>query len=192
MGTYKCACGDQVECVESSSTSKDYDGDLCNSCFANRIVFQSRRKEKPERSHSQKEGSKTIHGLPSPSCGFPGGVFWNFIGDAYLWGHEIGHNRHLEHSADAPQIPVFSARPHHDNVENPLIGNPDEKDENKGWDRACLMSYITLVRDKNWVETHDAARDLPSLCFKCALKNRGWKVAGLPAPKGDLQDVAGV
>lgn len=153
-------------------------------------------------------GSKSAPGVPSPSCGFPGGVFWNVVGDATLWGHELGHNRHYEHSADAPQIgaspqqPGFTARPEHDNAENPyLIKDIDEdikealkksiiigpeKDENKGWDRACLMSYVTQKK------TFKPARDLCSFCFKCALKNRGWKVAGLPTPEGDLQDVAGV
>lgn len=152
-------------------------------------------------SYTSSKGSKTANGLPSPSCGFPGGVFWNCFGDANLWAHEIGHNRHYEHAADAPQVgahaqdPGFTARPEHDNVENPYLITDlkldpttfaKEKNENKGWDRACLMSYITQKA------TFKDARDLPCFCFKCALKNRGWKVDGLPAPKGDLQDVAGV
>jgi hypothetical protein len=198
FSTYECSCGDKFEIMETSSTSKDYDGDLCDACKADYIDWKSRRKKQVTDSQSTKEGKKTIHGLPSPSCGFPGGVFWNFVGDAYLWGHEIGHNRHLEHSADAPQKGVspqqkgFTARPHHDNAENSLPSLANEANENKGWDRACLMSYINQVVDKNDAETYDPARDLPCFCFKCALKNRGWKVAGLPTPKGDLQDVAGV
>jgi len=147
-------------------------------------------------SHSSKRGSKTVNGLPSPSCGFPGGVFWNFLGDATLWAHELGHNRHYEHAADAMQDwksnSVGPARPQHDNVENPLFSGSDEKADNKGWDRACLMSYITKVQDTKNKATYQPARDLPCFCYKCALKNRGWKVAGLPAPAGDLQDVAGV
>jgi hypothetical protein len=143
-------------------------------------------------SHSSSRGSKAIPGLPSPSCGFPLGVFWNFAGDATLWAHEMGHNRHYEHSADAMQDPRNSARPQHDKEDNALITHGDEKPDNKGWDRACLMSYVSQVKDTKNKATYDKERDAPCFCFKCVLKNRGWRVGALPTPKGDLQDVKGV
>lgn len=143
-------------------------------------------------SHVNTSGTKSIPGLPSPSCGFPLGVFWNFAGDASLWAHEIGHNRHYEHSADAPVNPDGKARDYHDSATNPFITHADEKAENKGWDRACLMSYVSDVADTKSSPTYDGERDLPCFCFKCVLKNRGWKLDAVPMPKGDLQDTAGV
>ncbi|MBL9106720.1 MAG: hypothetical protein JNL82_37710 [Myxococcales bacterium] len=130
--------------------------------------------------------------LSSPSCGFPVGVFWNVSGDARLWAHELGHNRHYEHSADAPAKPDDKARDDHDRPANPFITHPTEKDKNKGWDRACLMSYVSYARDTGNASTYDDKRDMPCFCFKCVLKNRGWRLADLPTPASDLQDVAGV
>ena len=144
-----------------------------------------------------KRGTKDVVGLYTPSCGFPVGVFWNVAGDANLWAHELGHNRCHEHSADAQQKPVYSARPEHDNADNAFIVDPSvtvkEKPQNKGWDRACLMSYVSYVKDQSGqTVTYDKDRDMPCFCFKCVLRNRGWKVTPLPTPKGDLQDVKGV
>jgi hypothetical protein len=137
-----------------------------------------------------KRGDKTYEGTPSPSCGFPVGVFWTFIGDTTLWAHEIGHNRHYEHAADAQQ--KAGARTGHDKEDNAFIIHGDEKAENKGWDRACLMSYVGQVADTKGTPTYDKVRDLPCFCFKCVLKNRGWALDGLDSPPGDLQDEAGV
>ncbi len=125
-------------------------------------------------------------GLNTPSCGFPVGVFWNFLGTADLWAHEIGHNRHFEHAAEAFGLPDRDIM--HDNAVNPLPRVGDIA-ENERWDRACLMSYITGLG------TYDAAgagSDKPCFCFKCVLRNRGWRLQALgaqvPVPPGAVHD----
>ena len=190
-GTYQCRNRHGYECPEAGATSTSHQGAACPSCGQALNFYSRRQTGVVTYSHSSPRGNKAVNGTPSPSCGFPGGVFWNFLGDATLWAHELGHNRHYEHSADAMQDKSNSARPQHDNIENPLVPTTEE-DDNRGWDRACLMSYISSVKGKDKKSSYQPARDLPCFCYKCALKNRGWKVAGLPAPKGDLQDVAGV
>jgi hypothetical protein len=142
-------------------------------------------------------GGHKIYGVYTPSCGFPLGVTWNFLGDPYLWAHESGHNRHYEHAADAMYDDKRSptTKVEHDSEENTVAKtfHGREKADNKRWDRACLMSYVTDVESQgsqtiSSVSTYDLKRDMPCFCFKCVLKNRGWRITGVPVPKGDLHD----
>jgi len=127
-----------------------------------------------------------IQGLNSPACGFPIGVFWNFLGVSELWAHELGHNRHYEHAADA--FGLKDRRDQHDRQDNPAYGSSNEKDENKGWDRSCLMSYIPKVQNTLNVRSYDEDKDKPCLCYKCALRNRGWRLKPLTDPPSDVKD----
>ena len=137
---------------------------------------------------------KPVHGVYSPSCGYPVGVFWNSGGCSSLWAHELGHNRHFEHAASAPMM--TGAAGQHDNQLNEIATfHADEMAGNKNWDRACLMSYVeqcvsdgTSTGGKR-VKTYDEDVDVPCFCFKCVLWNRGWNVIGFPNPDGKLKDL---
>jgi hypothetical protein len=187
---YVCSNNHVSSFVEASSAGGAHLGEPCQdkSCTVNNSRQFRVDTKLVSVGPDSKRGSRPTPGVPSPSCGFPIGVFWNITGDANLWAHELGHNRHYEHSADAPSK---SARPEHDDEVNDLLAST-EKDADRGWDRACLMSYVTQVQDKTRTASYDNQRDIAAFCFKCVLKNRGWRVGGLQSPKGDLQDVAGV
>ena len=191
VGRYACPNGHVSSFMEASPAGGGHLGELCQNtpCGLNNNRQYKVDAYPVSFGPDSKRGTKPTPGVPSPSCGFPIGVFWNVIGDATLWAHELGHNRHYEHAADAPSK---KARVEHDDMANDLFTSSAEKDDNKGWDRACLMSYISQVYDTLDQPTYDDKRDIPAFCFKCVLKNRGWRVHGLPVPKGDLQDVAGV
>jgi len=127
-----------------------------------------------------------FHGLNTPSCGFPVGVFWNFLGTSDLWAHELGHNRHYEHAADA--FGLVDRRNSHDNRGNDAFVGTNEKAENSAWDRCCLMSYITDVLDSTNASSYNQANDMPCLCFKCVLRNRGWRLVPVVNPPSDVED----
>jgi hypothetical protein len=132
-------------------------------------------------------GGVNTPGLPSSSLGNPVGVALNFLGDTDLWGHEMAHCRHYEHAGNAP--PPGDPSGEHDSGANttvnwadPLINETDPV--NQTWDRACLMTYATDLPN------YDNAKDMPCFCFKCVLKNRGWRLhdGSIPAVPGDAQD----
>jgi len=135
-------------------------------------------------------GTDALVGTNSPSCGFPLGVFWNFVGSSSLWAHELGHNRHYEHAGDAMQNASNKTTLEHDSADNPLATfHTHEHPDNKRWDRACLMTYILQAAETDTgTSTYDDERDMPCFCFKCVLKNRGWRITALPIPEGDLCD----
>lgn len=124
-----------------------------------------------------------------PSLGFPAvgvalGATWLFqdASDARgktVWAHEIGHHRHLEHSANGPG----AVKKLHDNTANghvawgPGIQGSDDSKARR-WDRRCTMSYSDVKYG-----------ELGHFCGVCLLRNRGWKVTGLgkmPGDKGDF------
>jgi hypothetical protein len=139
-------------------------------------------------------GGVPTPGLPSCSSGYPVGVSWNFIGDSDLWGHELGHNRYYEHAGSAPR-PPNDLNNEQDRAVNEVawpgyaVPNTDAQYYNHTWDRSCLMSYVTDVQGP---DPFDVTVDIPVFCYKCVLKNRGWKLnappATVPLPPGDLQD----
>src|SRR5262249_36772213 len=121
-----------------------------------------------------------------PSLGDPLGVSYNFDGTARLWTHELSHNRYYEHAANAPG----AADGQHDHVNNPdatvsadTFARPapptgDGTNAARQWDRCCTMTYVTHL------SSYDAAKDMAFFCFRCVLKNRGWKLAGVNSPPG--------
>jgi hypothetical protein len=139
-------------------------------------------------------GGVPTPGLPSCASGYPVGVSWNFIRDSDLWGHELGHNRYYEHAGSAPR-PANDPNDEQDREVNQVewpgyaIANTDVDYYNHTWDRSCLMSYITDVRG---ADPFNVAKDMPVFCYKCVLKNRGWRLnsaaAPVPLAPGDLQD----
>jgi hypothetical protein len=67
-------------------------------------------------------------------------------------------------------------------VPNPAVSG-DAVVEARRWDRACLMTYASHL------QSYDAAKDKTYLCYKCVLKNRGWKIEGLPnSPPSNVVD----
>ena len=70
------------------------------------------------------------------------------------------------------------------NWADPAINETDPVNQN--WDRVCLMTYATDLPN------YDTAKDMVCFCYKCVLKNRGWRlndgsVNGV-ALAGDVQD----
>ena len=141
----------------------------------------------PGRLMDNKNGGVPIPGLPAPSIGHVVGVSLCFLGDTDLWGHELGHCRYFQHAGNAPG----RAEAQHDCTGNLAAnwGDPfarETSESNQKWDRTCLMSYVTDL------SSYDDYKDMPCFCFKCVLKNRGWKLndatVPVPSPPGDLQD----
>ena len=186
---YQCPSFHQASFQEVRPGGGEHQNQKCQHC-AGLLNLRRAQSYPVSRSHSNTMGTNAINGVPSPSCGFPVGVFWNFAGDGSLWAHELGHNRHYEHAADAPG--KGDCRDQHDNIANALITHGTEDPKNTGWDRTCLMSYISSVLDTTGTSSYGNERDLACFCFKCVLRNRGWNLVALPVPQGDLQDVAGV
>jgi hypothetical protein len=190
---YECpGCGaqyrNQNDTIQGSWTTVD-----CPNCRLRKVrrISKVQGPLMPRDSMDVPHGGVTVSGVPSPSCGFPIGVFWNFSGTSSLWAHELGHNRHYEHAADAMQNPARKATLEHDSAVNTTATfHVKEKDDNKRWDRACLMSYILSVKANQWplVSTYNERRDMPCFCFKCVLKNRGWRITALTIPSSDLRD----
>jgi hypothetical protein len=128
--------------------------------------------------------------LPVPSLGDPIGVSYNFDGTARLWTHELSHNRYYEHCANAPG----AYDPHHDHVNNPdpvvsadAFARPPAPDGDgtnaaRQWDRCCTMTYVTHL------SSYDAVKDQAFFCFRCVLKNRGWKLAGVASPPAGVTE----
>ncbi len=128
--------------------------------------------------------------LPLASLGNPIGVAINFDGGYELWAHEVGHTRYMEHAANAPasrggtpaqslaaKNRVHDAQPNPD----PLV-SADAVSSN--WDRACYMTYASHLAN------FDPVKDKTYMCYKCLLKNRGWKIENIPNdPPGAVHDV---
>jgi hypothetical protein len=88
-----------------------------------------------------------------------------------LWAHETGHNRYLQHSSNAPGAQAAQ----HDSAPNAAQAGAAEA-TGKNWDRACLMSYSSHYTD------FDMEADLTCMCYRCVLKNRGWKLGSTALP----------
>lgn len=179
--TYECpGCSDEYVFVQSANvhlTTLQCPRPLCG----NTLTYCG-----PETTFSTPRADMTIQGLNTPACGFPIGVFWNFLGASELWAHELGHNRHYEHAADAFGLP--DRWDYHDHQLNPAFSRSNEKPDNSCWDRSCLMSYIPKVQNQSNRPSYDTTRDKPCLCFKCALRNRGWRLRPLVNPPSDVTD----
>lgn len=117
-------------------------------------------------------------GIPVPSIGNALGVSMNSDGNHELWAHELGHNRYLEHAANAGG-PNDADHDHAPNGSFNWAGLPETVATAQGWDRTCLMTYVTHLK------TYSAVRDRRIMCGKCNLKVRGWKLASLVDP-GDV------
>lgn len=116
--------------------------------------------------------------IPVPSIGNPIGVSFDKHAGYELWGHELGHNRYMEHAVNAGGANDAQ----HDAVANPVFNGTAEPAVSARWDRTCLMAYT------NQIAGYDAAKDKQCFCYKCVLKQRGWKLAGVPAPVAGTQD----
>jgi hypothetical protein len=116
--------------------------------------------------------------FPVPSLGDPVGLSLNFNAGHILWAHELGHNRYLEHAANAPGNNDLQ----HDSRANPDATVATYPAPSNRWDRACLMTYVSHLAN------FDPVKDQAFCCFKCVLKNRGWKLAGLANPPGTVKD----
>jgi flagellar hook assembly protein FlgD len=137
-----------------------------------------------------KTASWVANWMPCAAVGLELGVTWvfascsgntcseaEFVADT--WAHEVGHHRHLKHSATAPEA-QYSSNPagsndHHDSERNsgqfPTLVTPNFADER--WDRDCIMSYAVGAR---------------YFCGKCLLRNMGWKIMTLGYPAADQKE----
>jgi hypothetical protein len=117
-------------------------------------------------------------GLPAVG-GAMGGTWLFWRGEApdrlkVVWVHEVGHHRHLQHSANAPG----AAPDLHDSESNTKAnwaGPPPLQASGVAaatqWDRRCIMSYSDA-----WYTEYGC------LCGRCVLRNRGWRVTNLGWP----------
>jgi flagellar hook assembly protein FlgD len=145
---------------------------------------------------AQLVSSRTALGLPA--VGGALGATWLFWKGENIdrlkavWVHEVGHHRHLEHSANAPGFKDNL----HDSEANTKYGTWDAvkpppgsygepSDDNvagrrnaQKWDRRCIMSYSDCYYG-----------ELGCFCGRCLLRNRGWKVTGLGFPDSGKGDV---
>jgi hypothetical protein len=116
--------------------------------------------------------------MVNAGCGLAGGGIW--LPDSFTpweWAHEVGHNRHLEHAADAPVGGRGAEKDKlHDSEVNTLPGANfvvGDTAPNKRWDRCCVMSYVDSS------PKYDNTIDLTYFCGKCVLRNAGWKVEAI-------------
>jgi hypothetical protein len=145
---------------------------------------------------AQSLSSRTALGLPA--VGGALGATWLFWKGENIdrlkavWVHEVGHHRHLEHSANAPGFKDAL----HDSAANTKYGSwntvkpppgsfGEPSDDNvagkanaRKWDRRCIMSYSDCYYG-----------ELGCFCGRCLLRNRGWKVTGLGFPDPDKGDI---
>ena len=111
-----------------------------------------------------------------------GGVFLFHDMRPEGWTHEIGHNRHMEHSqAQGGQAarPAGFKNAQHDTRRNTnlIVAGGRPRAHNRDWDRNCIMSY-----------TQDGATQRRFFCGKCLLKLRGWGVERIRNPASGIQD----
>jgi len=121
--------------------------------------------------------------FPVSSIGNPIGVAFNFAGGYELWGHEVGHTRYFEHAGNAPGANDAQ----HDARDNTAVNwaglpTPETNANSKRWDRACLMTYVSHLA------SYDNTKDKACFCFKCILKNRGWKIDAMGNPPSNVHD----
>ena len=119
--------------------------------------------------------------IPVPSLGNPLGISLNSDAGHELWAHELGHNRYMEHSGNAPGANVNQHDTNPNQHANFAAINETEAVA-KNWDRACLMTYVSHLA------TYQPARDKQYMCGKCLLKVRGWQVQALALPAGNVHD----
>jgi hypothetical protein len=130
-----------------------------------------------------------IGAVPIPSIGLPLGVAFNFSNDPELWAHESGHCRHMEHAGNAPGFNDAQ----HDAVvngsfnwagigENTPFPAGGARLDGQHWDRDCFMTYT------NQRATYTRPRDRAYPCGQCALKLRGWRLAGIATVPAATKD----
>lgn len=158
-------------------------------CIASGCAGVLEAKEKTTRTH-----------MGLPAVGGALGATWLFWKGEnvnrlkVVWVHEVGHHRHLEHSANAPGFNDGL----HDSESNAKFtgwgtvkpppgqnGHPEgptnvatAQANARKWDRRCIMSYSDC-----WYG------ELGCFCGRCLLRNRGWRVTTLGFPgsgKGEL------
>lgn len=115
--------------------------------------------------------------LMLPAVGVGMGATWLFTpATGPLWAHEMGHHRHLEHAQAWPgqtSVAPGAKNIQHDPVPNTVKYGAAAAGKDQCWDRQCVMSY---------------SHGKQYFCGKCVLKNRGWKVEGLPTQPGGVHD----
>ena len=190
--TYRCgACGLDQELPETAASGGSHAGQVHSAC-AKMPPGPLQRKAPPaiRAIHTLVNGNKVllVYGietgydqLPVPSLGNPLGVAWNTKASAELWGHELGHTRFMEHAGNAGGANNAQHDPTINSGFNWAAINETTAD-GKHWDRACLMSYA------DHRPTYDATRDRRFPCGRCALKIRGWKLAGVATPAAGVKD----
>jgi hypothetical protein len=190
--TYRCSgCGLDQELPEAAAAGGSHVGQAHAACVKMPKGALQRKAPPAVRAlHTLGNGNKVLlvytdatgyAQLPVPSLGNPLGVAWNTRPSTELWGHELGHTRFLEHAGNARG----ANNAQHDPTTNSGFNWAAIKEttaDGKQWDRACLMTYA------DHRPTYDATRDRRYPCGRCALKIRGWKLAGVASPAAAVKD----
>jgi hypothetical protein len=175
---YSCSkCAAVVNLNETSSAGGSHAGEShkgCSSFFSGKLAANGGTTAIPlgNRVELTKAAPSGYTGIPVPSLGNPLGVSLNSKADAELWAHELAHNRYMEHAANAGGA-NDAQHDHQNNTHFNFVGINETVATVQGWDRACLMTYVTHLA------TYDPVRDRRIMCGKCLLKVRGWKLGGL-------------
>jgi hypothetical protein len=173
-GHYLCGtCGAVEDAANDNVNGNAFAGQNCNSCPTG--VINPSGAPTPA---ADGDSFSYNDGMPLPAVGIALGATWLFTSsDAETWVHEVGHHRHLEHSASAPgaRASTHDAQANTHEAWPAAIAAADDKQ----WDRDCIMSY-----------TSASATDVLCLCGKCLLVQRGWKVEALGGPGSDKAEPA--
>jgi hypothetical protein len=122
--------------------------------------------------------SQQAHHLGLAAIGEALGALWlmTHAGARSYWAHEVGHHKHLEHSAGAPGASLTQHDTAH-NKSDPALNPPNKVPAAEAaWDRDCVMSYVNT----------ESGDDAAYFCGKCVLKIRGWTIEGLTNPAPDV------
>ncbi len=158
---YRCTvCGRTMTFNEATDATGGHAGEVCGLPCTGHL-----------HGDASTASAHTIFGafnrLPFPAYGWALGALWLMTGTGgprAFWAHEVGHHKHLEHAAGAPQAKASQ----HDHVANSVDAPADAPPASACWDRACIMSYDSV----------ETGPDAAFFCGKCILKLRGWKIEG--------------
>jgi len=169
---YRCStCGRTRTVNEPAGGQHMLDGTVCGQPCTGHM------RGDPSTRHA-KTMSRQAHHLGLAAIGEPLGALWLMTnaGARSYWAHEVGHHKHLEHSAGAPGASLTQHDTAH-NKSDPALNPPNKVPAvEAAWDRDCVMSYVNS----------ESGDDAAYFCGKCVLKIRGWKIEGLANPAPDV------
>ena len=185
MQQYKCSrCGRKRTEIINNTTPFPATGGTPPRPRWNRLLLGTQCPRCRRRGKMQTDGASVYYdNLNLAAIGLPmGGVFLYEDLVPMFWAHEIGHNRHLEHSQAQfgnSGKPGGYKNAQHDSARNSgitIVGGKPRR-HNRCWDRRCVMGYSEESKTKR-----------NFFCGKCLLKLRGWAVERIRNPGGGVKD----